>query len=66
VKVGSLVSYVGPWAPWIFPDDPTREPYYGIIIEIGEHFQGTNICVYWTNSEEPFWHEEEDLTVLNE
>jgi hypothetical protein len=66
VKVGSLVSYIGPWIPGIFPEDKTREPCYGIIIEMGEHFQGTNICVHWLEPEETFWHEEIDLRVLSE
>jgi hypothetical protein len=65
VKVGSLVTYIGPWVPGIFSEDPTLEPDYGIIIEIAEHFQGTNICVHWMEAEEIFWHEETDLVVLS-
>ena len=66
MKVGSLVSYIGPHVPGIFPGDKTREPVYGIIIEIGEHFQGTNICVHWIEAEEIYWHEETDLRILSE
>ena len=66
MRVGSLVSYVGHWIPGIFPDDRTREPSYGIIIEIDHWSQGTNVCVYWTEAEETYWHEETEMLLLNE
>ena len=34
MRVGSLVTYVGEWIPHVFPEDKTREPRYGIVIEI--------------------------------
>ena len=66
MKVGSLVSYIGPWVPGIFPGDKTREPVYGIIVELGEYFQGTNIRVYWMQAREEFWHNETDLRIISE
>lgn len=52
--------------PGNFPEDRTREPYYGIVIEFAENYQGTNACVHWLEAEEMFWHEEDDLEVVSE
>jgi hypothetical protein len=67
VKIGSLVKYVGPWIPGVFPEDKTREPQnYGIIIEYHKWCEGTNVCVYWTEAEDLYWHEESELSVISE
>ena len=65
MKVGSLVTYIGPWVPGIFPEDRTREPSYGIVIQLEKEYHGTNICVHWMDAEEIFWHEETDLVVIS-
>ena len=66
MKVGSLVTYRGEWVPNIFPGDATRQPEYGIILEIEGNCEGTNICVHWVESENIFWHEQYELEVLSE
>jgi|TARA_R110000824_G_scaffold20422_2_gene76907 hypothetical protein len=65
MKVGTLVSYIGQWIPNIFPEDSTLEPNYGIIIEIASYYDGTNICVFWIDAEEAYWHEQTELRVIS-
>jgi hypothetical protein len=64
MKVGDLVAYVGPPIPGIFIGDITREPNYGILVEVPPGCVGTCYLVYWPESGEYFWHELADLSVL--
>tara|TARA_R110002110_G_scaffold197226_6_gene407362 strand:+ start:487 stop:702 length:216 start_codon:yes stop_codon:yes gene_type:complete len=69
MKVGDLVKYRGDFViPRIFAGDATRQPDLGVIVEVivDQQTEGTNICVFWFEAENPHWHTSAEIKVLNE
>ena len=68
MKNGDLVKYIGGAVLFMYPGDPTRQPSgLGVVVRIRrERGWLPAAYIYWPLEEIYFWHEIDELEIINE